>query len=160
MIPDASEINARIAARQPCTFFDPGTYSNIDLFYHFCDHGDCKWVAIRGFYGDRYGWSEEQCRMIHAASPDGWVDGVGTWRAYDWGKGFNKVISTGDERDWHEPQFDHVVPRSRGGSNDPGNMQVLPRIVNRILSNIAREQAPLLLPVITEQLIGAKGPGS
>ena len=152
MIPGADGINRRISERSPCTFFDPGTYFTMDLFYHFCEHGDYKWVAIRGFYADKYGWNDDQCRTVHGASPDGWYDGLGVWRAYDWGKGHNKVIQTHDERDWHEPQLDHVTPRSRGGGNDPGNMQVLPRIINRILSNMTRDHAPSLLPVLTEHL--------
>lgn len=152
MIPDHLEINERIAGMDPCTHFDAGTYFTGDLFNHFCAHGDLVWVAVRGFYADKYGWSEDQCRQMHSKCPAGWVDGLGVWRAYDWGKGLNKVIQGNDERDWHEPQLDHVVPRSRGGADTPENMQVVPRLVNRLLSNITQEHAPSVMPVLLEHL--------
>ncbi len=148
---DTNEINARIANRDPCTSFEPNTYYTQSLFEHFCDNRDYKHLAIYGFYRSKYDWTQEQCDEIYAKSPDGWTDGLGVYRLYDWGKGENKVIRGDDERDWHEPQFDHIVPRSRGGGHDPSNMQVLPRIINRILSNMTREQAPALLPLVIEQ---------
>lgn len=155
---NVEEINARIANRDPCTSFEDNTYYNQPLFEHFCENRDYKHVAIYGFYRNKYGWNDEQCAAMYAKSPDGWTDGIGIHRLYDWGKGDNKVIRGDEERDWHEPQLDHIDPRSRGGINDPSNLQVLPRIINRILSNMTREQAPALLPLIVAQFTANEKP--
>ena len=93
--------------------------------------------------------------------PDGWIDGLGVYRLYDWGKGDNK-IKCGEDWEWHEPQLDHIVPKSRAKLmgwaleriNHPDNFQVLPALINRILSNLTDEMAPAILPILVAQFPG------
>jgi hypothetical protein len=100
---------------------------------------------------------------MYAKAPDSWVDGLGVYRLYDWGKGDNK-IKCGEDGEWHEPQLDHIVPKSRaklmGWSleqiNHPDNFQVLPAMLNRILNNMTDEHAPALLPLIIDQFTTKK----
>jgi hypothetical protein len=145
------EVNQRIANRNPCTSFEDNTYYTIPLFEHFCDNRDYKYVAIFGYYKNKYDWSNEEATEMYLKAPDGWTDGVGVYRLYDWGKGANK-IRCGDDWEWHEPQLDHIIPKSKPGtSNKPSNFQILPAILNRILSNLTDDMAPAILPILISQ---------
>lgn len=144
------EINLAIVNRKPCTSFEENTYYTYPLFEHFCDYKDYKHIAIFGYYKHKYDWSDEEALEMYNKAPDSWTDGIGVHRLYDWGRGKNKIVRDND-RDWHEPHLDHIVPRSKGGSNKPSNMQVLPRKLNIILSNLTEDEAPALLPLLLEQ---------
>jgi hypothetical protein len=153
-----NQINEAITNRIPCTSLEDNTYYNIDLFNHFCEHADYKYVAIFGYYKSKYNWSDEEALLMYNKTPDGWPDGLGVYRAYDWGRGENK-IEKGEDWEWHDPQLDHIVAKSRAKSlgwtqkqiDHPDNFQVLPAIINRILTNMTDEQAPALLPIILAQ---------
>jgi hypothetical protein len=145
-----AKVNALLETRQPCTSFEDNTYYNISLFEHFCDHRDYKYVAIFGYYKNKYDWSDAQAQEMYAKSPDGWHDGVGVYRLYDWGRGLNEIVK-GEDRDWHKPQLDHIVPRSKGGPNTPDNFQVVPSIVNRVMTDLTDETAQAILPILQDQ---------
>lgn len=153
-----NEINRLIQEREASRSFDDRTYYTIALFEHFCDHRDYKHVAIHGYYKSHYGWTNTQAQDMYSRAPDGWVDGVGVYRLYDWGRGANKIVR-GADAEWHEPQLDHIVPRSRARAlgwtaseiDSPGNFQVLPQLINRILTNLTDEMAPAVLPVLLAQ---------
>lgn len=155
---DWLEVNERILHREPCTSFEDNTYYTISLFEHFCENRDYKHVAIFGYYKNKYDWTEVEAQEMYAKAPDGWTDGIGVYRLYDWGKGENK-LECGENWEVHEPQLDHIVPKSRAKLlgwaaeqiNHPANFQVLPALINRILSNLTDEMAPAILPVIFAQ---------
>jgi hypothetical protein len=157
------EVNQRIQHRDPCTSFEDNTYYTIPLFEHFCDNRDYKYVAIFGYYKNKYDWTDAEAQQMYNKVPDGWTDGLGVYRLYDWGKGANK-IACGEDWEWHEPQLDHIVPKSRAKFmgwpqeqiNHPDNFQVLPALINRILSNLTDEMAPAILPMILAQFPGIK----
>ena len=145
-------VNEAIQTRQPYTSRDEGTYYTHDLFKHFCRNKDYKYVAIFGYYKSKYDWTDDEALDMYNKAPNGWTDGLGVYREYDWGRGENKIARDNDmDRDWHEPHLDHIIPRSKGGTNKPSNMQVLPRKLNIILSNLTDEEAPALLPLLLAQ---------
>lgn len=143
-------INESIRTREPYTGFDEGTYYHLSLFKEFCNTRDYKRTAIFGYYKPKYGWTDAQAEDMYARAPDGWTDGVGVYRLYDWGKGENK-IEKGSDWEWHDPQLDHIVPRSKGGEDIPGNFQVVPAIVNRVMTDLTDETAAAILPVLAVQ---------
>jgi hypothetical protein len=151
-------INESISTLEPYKGFDEGTYYTMSIFNEFCKTRDLKHVAIFGYYKSKYRWNIEQAQEMYDKAPDGWTDGIGVYRKFDWGKGENK-IECGEDWEWHEPQLDHIVHRSRAKAmgwtpeqiNHPSNFQVLPAFINRILSNLTDEQAPAVLPIILAQ---------
>jgi hypothetical protein len=157
------DINKAIVGRDPCTGFEDNTYYTINLFEHFCETRDYKYVTIFGYYKNKYNWTHDEALEMYNKSPDNWTDGLGVVRLYDWGRGENK-LKKGDDWDWHDPQLDHIVPRSRAKTmgwtdeqiNHPSNFQVLPAFLNRILSNLTDEQAPAILPLILAQFPNVK----
>ena len=148
-------INESIKTREPYSSRDEATYYTHELFKHFCRNRDYKYVAIFGYYKNKYDWTDEQALEMYNKAPDGWTDGLGIYRLYDWGRGENK-IARDSVRDWHEPHLDHIIPRSKGGTNEPANFQVLPRKLNIILSNLTDDEAPALLPLLISQFPGLK----
>ena len=151
------QINESIKNLEPCTSFEDDTYYHISIFKDFTKHRDLKRVAIFGYYKSKYRWTDAEAELMYQQTPDGWLDGLGVYRLYDWGRGENK-IEKGEDWEWHDPQLDHIVPKSRGGTDKPDNFQVLPAIINRILSNMTDEQAPALLPIIIQQFPNFKLP--
>lgn len=128
------------------------------LFEHFCTARDYKHVAIFGYYKSKFNWTDLEALEMYNKAPDSWTDGMGTVRHYDWGRGINKLVKDTD-KDWHEPNLDHVVPKSKARLmgwtqaqiDHPSNFQVLPRKLNIILSNLTDDEAPALLPLVLAQ---------
>ena len=149
------QLNETIAKRNPCTSFEENTYYTMSLFEYFCDSQDYKYVTIFGYYKNKYDWTDEEALEMYNKAPDDWVDGLGIVRLYDWGRGENKIVKDHD-RDWHEPHLDHIIPRSKGGLNNPSNFQVLPRKLNIILSNLTDDEAPAIIPLLVQQFPGVK----
>jgi hypothetical protein len=153
-----TQINENIASRSPCTSFEDNTYFTNELWEHFCEHRDYKYVAIFGRYKAKYRWTDAEALEMYNKSPDGWTDGIGVYRFFDWGRGENK-LEKGEDWEWHDPQLDHIFAYARAKAagwdekriNHPSNFQVLPAIINRILSDMTDEQAPAILPVLLQQ---------
>jgi hypothetical protein len=155
------KLNEAITKRKPHRRFEENTYFNSRLFEDFCtDHkGDYKYLAIFGPYRSKYKWTPQQCQAMYDKCPDTWTDYVGVVRNFDWGKGENQVVKDRHDQDWHIPELDHIVSQdegirlgwSREKIDDPANMQVLPRILNRMLSNITNEEAQAIIPLIVSQ---------
>jgi hypothetical protein len=152
-------INESIAHREPCTSFEDNTYYTMDIFREFCKVRDLKRVAIFGYYKNKYRWTDAEAEEMYAKAPDSWTDGLGVVRLYDWGKGENQIKLDHADEEWHAPQLDHIVPKTRAKSlgwtqaqiDHPSNFQVLPAYLNRILSNLTDEHAPAILPLIIAQ---------
>lgn len=152
-------INESLISREPCTSFEDNTYYTDELFTYFCNNRDYRYVTIFGYYKNTYSWTNEQAIEMYQKTPDGWYDGLGIYRSYDWGKGENQVVTDRHDQDWHIPELDHIVSKDEGARlgwtqeqiDAPENMQVLPRILNRMLSNITNEQAQAIIPLIVAQ---------
>jgi hypothetical protein len=157
-------INESIAKREPYTSFDEGTYYTMGTFKQFCKDRDYKRVAIFGYYKSKYNWTVDEAEQMYNNAPDGWTDGTGVYRLYDWGKGENRVVNDRHDQDWHIPELDHIISRDEAKKlgwankkiNSPNNMQVLPRILNRMLSNIKDEEAPAIIPLLMAQFPNVK----
>lgn len=154
-------INESISNREPCTSFEENTYYTYELFTKFCENRDYKYITIFGYYKTKYNWTDEEAQLMYEKAPDSWTSGTGVVRLFDWGRGENKVAK-GEDWEWHDPQLDHVVPKSRAKAmgwtqkqiDHPDNMQVLPAYLNRILSNLTDEHAAEILPLIIAQYPG------
>ncbi len=158
------KLNESISKHKPHKRFEENTYFSNKLYDEYCyaHKGDFKFVAIYGPYRNKYKWTLDQCKEMYDKCPDGWTDGKGVYRLYDWGKGENQVVKDRHDQDWHIPELDHIVSRDEAirlgwtqkQIDDPSNMQVLPRKINRMLSNIADDEAQALIPLIVGQFPG------
>ena len=63
-------INESIKTRDPYSSRDEATYYTHELFKHFCRNRDYKYVAIFGYYKNKYGWSDEQALEMYNKAPD------------------------------------------------------------------------------------------
>ena len=94
---------------------------------------------------------------MYAKTEDGWTDATGVYRLFDFGKGENKVCSEdGIDRQFHEPQHDHIVSRSEAKDlgwtekqiNDPDNIQYISAIQNLMKNYFNKEQWEAVSPTI------------
>jgi len=107
----------------------------------------------------KYRWTDEQVERMYTKTADGWTDASGTYRLFDFGKGENKVCNQdGIDRQFHEPQHDHIVSRSEAADlgwtekqiNDPDNIQYISAIQNLMKNYFNKEQWEAVSPTITE----------
>lgn len=120
------EINQAIRERGLYPSPDDGTYYTQELYDYAVDNIDDPdllfKIKIMGFYARKYKWTREQAEWFigeHLAESRSHSDGEREY-LYDWGAGHNKI--TGDMM--HEPNLDHIDPRSRRGSDDPSNFRI------------------------------------
>jgi hypothetical protein len=155
------KLNETITKRKPCGRYEENTYFNSKLYDDWCytQKGDYKYIAIFGPYRSKYKWTPQQCQAMYDKCPDTWIDYLGVERKFDWGKGENQVVTDRHDQDWHIPELDHIVSKDEGARlgwtqqqiDDPSNMQVLPRILNRMLSNITDDEAQAIIPLLVAQ---------
>lgn len=119
-------INNAIRGRCLHTSPDDGTYYTQELYDFAVDNIDDPdllfKIKIKGFYARKYKWTQEQADWFigtHLADSRSHTDGEREY-LYDWGAGHNKVT----EDMMHEPNLDHIDPRSLRGSNDPSNFRI------------------------------------
>jgi hypothetical protein len=159
-------LNEAIVNRTPHKRYEENTYFTNKLYDTFCfdRKGDYKYLAIYGPYRGKYKWTPQQCQAMYDKCPDTWTDFLGIERMFDWGKGENQIVTDRHDQDWHIPELDHIVSRDEGARlgwtqeqiDDPSNMQVLPRIINRMLSNITNDEAQAIIPLIVGQFPNIK----
>jgi hypothetical protein len=157
---NAKQINEAIRARKPYRQFDDRTYINEVIWDDFCNEhkGDYKYVAIFGKYKVKYHWTKEECQMMYDKSPDSWCLPNGEELLYDWGKGKNKVVSNFHDQKFHIPELDHIISRDECAqlgwtekqTNHPSNMQVIPGKLNKMKSDLTKEEAILLIPMLLD----------
>jgi hypothetical protein len=135
------------------------TYISDNIYAEFAKRKDLKWVKIQDLRL-KYKWSLEETQMMYDKTPDGWTDGAGVYRSFDFGKGENKVVKEdGINKLFHEPQHDHIVSRDEAKRlgwtdkqiNHPSNIQYISAIQNFMKRNFTKEMWNAVSPTI-EQL--------
>ena len=158
MCNDFERINKLIQERKDAPFrgLDDATYINESVWRDFTKHKDLKRVRVLQLKY-KYRWTDEQVDRMYAKSEDGWLDGAGVYRLFDYGKGENKVcVEDGVDRQFHEPQHDHIVSRSEAKAlgwtdkeiNDPSNIQYISAVQNIVKTYLNKEQWAAVSPTI------------
>jgi hypothetical protein len=142
--------------RNPYRGLCESTYINDKTYKEFAKRKDLKWVKIQDLQL-KYKWSDEETQIMYSKTPDGWSDGFGIYRLYDFGKGENKVVKEdGIDKLFHEPQHDHIVSRDEAKRlgwpdsqiNHPDNIQYISAIQNFMKRNFTKEMWIAVSPTI------------
>ena len=136
------EINDRIRNRPLHTGFDENTYFNQALYDFAVDHYDDPLVLFKikiyGYYAPKYKWTREQADwFISHNSKDavGHSDGKNEY-LYDWGRGHNKITN----HMMHEPNLDHIDPRSISKNDKPENFRIRCARLNENKGNMVTDR--------------------
>lgn len=158
MCNDYNTINALIEDKKknPHKGLCESTYINDSIYADFARRRDLKWVKIQDLRL-KYKWSKEETVLMYNKTADGWTDGTGVYRLFDFGKGENKVVvEDGNDKLFHEPQHDHIVSRHEAKSlgwtekqiNHPSNLQYISAIQNFMKRNFTKEMWQAVSPTI------------
>lgn len=136
------EINDLIRNRHLHTGFDDATYF-AQWIYDFAvdNHSDplvLFKVKIYGYYVPKYKWTRQQADWFienNANDAIGHSDGEHEY-LYDWGRGHNKVT----EHMMHEPNLDHINPRSLSKDNRPENFRIRCARLNENKGNMVSDR--------------------
>lgn len=144
--------------RNPYRGLCESTYINDKIYKEFAKRKDLKWVKIQDLKL-KYRWTDEEAQIMYDKTPDGWTDGVGVYRFYDFGKGENKVVKEdGVDKLFHEPQHDHIVSRDEAKRlgwtekqiNHPTNLQYISAIQNFMKRNFTKEMWDAVSPTVSQ----------
>lgn len=158
MCNDYQKINALIEEKKHSPFrgLCESTYINDKVYAEFARRKDLKWVKVQDLKL-KYRWTDKEAQLMYDKTPDGWTDGVGIYRFFDFGKGENKVVKEdGIDKLFHEPQHDHIVTRDEAKRlgwtdkeiNHPNNLQYISAIQNFMKRNFTREMWLAVSPTI------------
>ena len=156
---DYAKINSLIEQKKASPFkgLCEATYINDKIYSEFSKHKDLKWVKIQDLKL-KYRWSNAEAELMYKKTADGWTDGSGVYRLFDFGKGENKVVKDdGIDKLFHEPQHDHIVSRDEAKRlgwtdkqiNHPDNLQYISAIQNFMKRNFTKEMWEAVAPTIT-----------
>jgi hypothetical protein len=160
MCNDYKTINSLIIEKQDNPFrgLCEATYINDKLYSEFAKRKDLKWLKIQDLRL-KYRWTEAESQMMYDKTPDGWTDGLGIYRLFDFGKGENKVVKEeGIDKLFHEPQHDHIVSRDEAKQlgwpesriNHPDNLQYISAIQNFMKRNFTKQMWEAVSPTIRD----------
>lgn len=137
-----SEINNRIVTRSLHTGFDEGTYFSQELYNFAVDHHDDPQVLFKikiyGYYASKYKWTRDQANWFIEHNLNDAVkhsDGQHEY-FYDWGRGHNKLT----DHMMHEPNLDHIDPRSISNNNNPENFRIRCARLNENKGNMVSDR--------------------
>ena len=161
MCNDFESINVQILEKKsnPYRGLCDSTYINESVWQDFAKHKDLKRIKVLDLKF-KYKWTEQEAQMMYDKTPDGWTDGFGVYRLFDFGKGENKVVKDeGVDKLFHEPQHDHIVSRDEAKQlgwtneqiNHPSNLQYISAIQNFMKRNFTKDMWKAVSPTI-EQL--------
>ena len=136
------EINERIRNRSLHTGFDENTYFTQALYDLAVDYYDDPLILFKvkvyGYYAPKYKWTKEQATwFIENNSKDavGHSDGIQEY-LYDWGRGHNKLT----DHMMHEPNLDHIDPRSLSRNDQPENFRIRCARLNENKGNMTTDR--------------------
>jgi hypothetical protein len=152
------QINALIEEKKHSPFrgLCEATYISDKIYSEFARRKDLKWVKIQDLKL-KYRWSDAEAQLMYEKTPDGWTDGVGVHRLFDFGKGENKVVKEdGIDKLFHEPQHDHIVSRDEAKQlgwtdkeiNHPNNLQYISAIQNFMKRNFTKAMWEAVSPTV------------
>lgn len=158
MCNDFEAINAQIMEKKsnPYRGLCDATYINESVWQDFAKHKDLKRIKVLDLKF-KYKWTEQEAQMMYDKTPDGWTDGSGVYRLFDFGKGENKVVKDeGVDKLFHEPQHDHIVSRDEAKQlgwtneqiNHPSNLQYISAIQNFMKRNFTKDMWEAVSPTI------------
>ena len=123
---DHDGINQQIRSRVLHPGYDDSTYYNQSLYDYACDNMHDPLllfkIKIRGYYAPKYKWTKQQADCFierNISDSHSHSDGKHEY-LYDWGAGLNKVTTNM----MHEPNLDHINPRSLSNDNSPDNFRI------------------------------------
>lgn len=126
------EINRSILEKEanPYKLPDGNTYLNGD--YHLAVmEGKMDLKMLRCIEYSRQPQYDATAEELYAIAPDYFGD-----KKVCWGMGYNCVT----DNEHHLPGLDHIIPRSKGGSNKIDNLVFTPRIYNTWKRDILKEE--------------------
>jgi hypothetical protein len=158
MCNDYEKINKLIQEKKAAPYrgICEATYINDKIYSEFAKRRDLKWVKVQDLKL-KYRWSDSETQLMYDKTSDGWTDSVGVYRAFDFGKGENKIVKEdGVDRLFHEPQHDHIVSRDEAKQlgwtdkqiNHPDNLQYISGIQNFMKRNFTRDMWLAVSPTI------------
>lgn len=136
------EINDRIRNHPLHTGYDELTYFAQWIYDFAVDHHEDPLVLFKvkvyGYYAPKYKWTREQADWFieqNAKEASGHSDGEREY-LYDWGRGHNKVTT----HMMHEPNLDHIDPRSLSNNNRPENFRIRCARLNENKGNMVSDR--------------------
>ena len=121
-----NQINDLIANRTLFPGYDELTYYTQDLYDYVCDNQEDPLVLFKlkvyGYYAKKYKWTRKEADSFienNAVDAIKHTDGTQDYY-YDWGKGKNQVT----DHPMHEPNLDHIDPKSLSRNNNPSNFRI------------------------------------
>jgi hypothetical protein len=139
---DHDSINQKIRSRALHPGYDDNTYYNQALYDFACDNQDDPLllfkIKIYGYYARIYKWTSTEADWFIAHNA---VDAVGhddgsQLYLYDWGKGNNQITN----HMMHEPNLDHIDPRSLSNDNTPHNFRIRCARLNENKGNMVSDK--------------------
>lgn len=135
-------INQQIRSRVLHPGYDDLTYYNQGLYDYACDNLDDPLllfkIKIRGYYAPKYKWTKSQADWFisnNSADANGHGDGEHEY-LYDWGSGRNKITTDM----MHEPNLDHIDPRSLSRNDRPENFRIRCARLNENKGNMTTDR--------------------
>jgi len=160
MCNDYEKINRLIEYKKQNPFkgLCEATYINDRIYAEFAKRKDLKWVKAQDLKL-KYRWTDDEAQLLYEKTPDGWTDGVGVYRLYDFGKGENKTVKEdGVDKLFHEAQHDHIVSKDEAKRlgwteeqiNHPTNIQYITASQNFMKRNFTKEMWLAVAPTILD----------
>ena len=117
--------------------YDPGTYHNRDFFRQICEGAN---INIVWAWRNSQKWGVDYTQFLEKCKPVCSCCGS----KLDYGIGKNNH----DKQPENTPSTDHIVPRSKGGTNDIDNLWIICSKCNTLKNNATHEDIMRYINII------------